>query len=351
MLLLVAALLFNLTLTGLFALSTAKTGFYRAIDLERRSQATYLAEAGLHVAARNVQNMSSLKTLTLPYPVVTSTVLGDGTYSAVLANNPSDPGGATTDTDGIYLLRATGVAKGQARRRTVESAVVVTPTNLAVPGVITIGDKVTSRMDGSNKMNGFDADVAGLAVAGIAYEKAGQTTTNVGGSTVTGTPDFSWANSAFTSGTGFNSQAQQMIAGLAANVNATHITNSSCNMSGSFGTAADPKITVIDPGVSAKISGSGSGVGVLVIRGRFEVSGTFNFTGLILIDGSAGPVRLGGSGTYKGAVVVTRPSSDPVCEVLEAKDGGLKITYSKSAVDWAGTQLPGLVFRSYALKN
>jgi hypothetical protein len=74
--------------------------------------------------------------------------------------------------------------------------------------------------------------------------------------------------------------------------------------SGSYGTAADPKITYVNGDVS--FSGSAEGYGIMVVNGDLSLSGNFTFRGLIIAYGQSTITTrvVGNSGVYGAAIFV-----------------------------------------------
>jgi len=352
MLLLVAALLFNLTIVALITLNGARSGFYRAIDMQRRAQAVCFAEAGLSAGAREIVDMESLDDLPLPYLVQSEVVFADGIYQVELNNN-ADDGGDTADTDGLFILRATGWSFGGTRHRVIEAVVIDGVPALDVPGAMTIGVGAVVQLFGANVIQGTDVDGSGISVAGVAFEVAGQTLGSTdGSSSVAGSPDWSWADDVFTADAGFSTYAQKAVGGFASGASSVHLAANDA-LTGVIGRPASPQITVVDPGVSVSIPSGGtvSGAGILVIRGAFDVKGDFMFRGLVLIEGSAGPVVFQGTGEIQGALVVTAPRIPPTIETLRAQDDGLTVRYSQAVVAWVNENLPTRRVQSYTLTN
>jgi hypothetical protein len=347
MLLLVAALLFNLTIVGLFALSTARSGFYRAIDLERRVQATYLAEAGLNLAMLRLTSLGSLTALPLPYTVLPSTLSGDGSYSATLLNNAGDPGGAA-DSDGLLVLQVTGLSQGQARRRTIDAWILTTSGPFYPPGVIGMGQGVTGTFTGNSAVSGFDATTTGLATTAISFQSSGQTVSTAGSSSVKGRPDYDWAASAWSTGSGASATAQRLIDTLSASSSAVHVSGT---LSGTLGTSSAPAITVIDAGATASAS-QVTGVGVLIVRGRLRIMGQVAFTGLVLVEGTGGYLSMAGNASITGGLFVTPPSPLPTTprDAFNVT-GNSRITWSRSSLEATSALLPSLRLLSYVVRN
>ncbi len=104
----------------------------------------------------------------------------------------------------------------------------------------------------------------------------------------------------------------------------------------SMGTVDNPRITVAQQDLT--LSGGGSGAGILVVRGTFDLGGAFDFNGLVLVVGS-GELRLHGANkTLSGGVYVVN--------VEENEDGSVR--FGTPTVDISGNS--NFVFDSGDLK-
>ena len=74
--------------------------------------------------------------------------------------------------------------------------------------------------------------------------------------------------------------------------------------SGTFGTAANPKITYING--SVQLSGTASGYGVMVVNGNLTMSGNFTFYGLLIVYGKSEieTKTTGNAGIYGASIFV-----------------------------------------------
>ena len=117
------------------------------------------------------------------------------------------------------------------------------------------------------------------------------------------------ANSLYSSVTGLNSVVQNVEnAATKTYSGATTLSNAI------FGTAANPKVTVVNGDLT--LSGTTTGSGILLVTGAINFKGNFSFDGVIMVIGSgvfnAGG---GGSGNFTGAVIVANIGGDtPACK-------------------------------------
>jgi hypothetical protein len=116
----------------------------------------------------------------------------------------------------------------------------------------------------------------------------------------------------------------------------------SYNSSGTFGgnntwgTSASPAIVYCNAGddtsYSIKFAGNITGYGILVVRGNVQFNGTFDFYGLVVVDGYNTMVQFGASGTPQivGGVIVAGNSSASV--TLKGTGNTGKVKYSSDAL-------------------
>ncbi len=106
-----------------------------------------------------------------------------------------------------------------------------------------------------------------------------------------------------------------------------------------WGTSTNPAITYCNAGddttFSIKFTGNITGVGILVVRGNIQFNGTFNFTGLVIIDGFNTSVTFNASGTPKivGGVIVAGNAGANVS--LKGTAANAKVLYSSAALKQA----------------
>jgi len=106
-----------LLLIGMSSVMSANTELKIASNFKTATQAFYVAEAGIErtsVYLNTVTDIDSVLTTGTLYGGSQS--LGAGAYSVVIANNASDAGGATHDTDGRVVVTSTGSITGGSKR-------------------------------------------------------------------------------------------------------------------------------------------------------------------------------------------------------------------------------------------
>jgi len=109
-----------------------------------------------------------------------------------------------------------------------------------------------------------------------------------------------------------------------------------------LGTTSAPIIVVIRPpaGETVKLGGVTSGVGILIIDGRAEFGGTFNYAGLVLItqDGSATvDVYMAGTPLIMGSIVAANAYSNST-SMLDLR-GNSKVYFSRQGLAKAAQAL------------
>ncbi|MCI0706929.1 MAG: hypothetical protein L0Y80_05510 [Ignavibacteriae bacterium] len=107
---------------------------------------------------------------------------------------------------------------------------------------------------------------------------------------------------------------------------------------GTYGTAANPVIVVCDSpadtNFKVKFSGGTVGYGILAIRGNVEISGNFEWYGLVVVFGTQNVVNFGASGTPKivGGLIVAQPGDGAASLTLKGTGANGKVLYSSAAL-------------------
>jgi len=115
-----------------------------------------------------------------------------------------------------------------------------------------------------------------------------------------------------------------------------------------WGTDGNPRITYITG--DAKIDGTITGSGVLIVDGELEIEGNFNFHGLVIVRGraSAPPpapreleFEMEGNAKIYGMVMIAEPTTPGEYEV--EVEGSAGIYYSSEALGRVNAKWPGLL--------
>jgi hypothetical protein len=100
-----------------------------------------------------------------------------------------------------------------------------------------------------------------------------------------------------------------------------------------FGTTEAPKITYADKGLT--ITGSATGAGLLVIRGKFDCGGSFDFEGLVLVLGE-GNVRMHGANKgILGGMLVANVQDGELGEAAIDIDGNSQFYFAGDSISLA----------------
>ena len=254
--------------------------------------------------------------------------------------------------DGIGHIESIGVYNSSTKTlRAMVRKQNINPSNF--PAAVTlVGPTATITSTGS----GFDvggnalhtdgtADANCTSQHGIATEAtAGNTATTLTGNAgdhITGsggvTPDISNSQTTFTytEALAFYNATQP----LATDLGDDHITG------GTLGTLASPQISFVSENLT--ISGTVSGVGVLIVNGNLDIQGSLDFQGVILIGACAsctGQLVGTGSATIYGAMVVGNGINALAnftgnaqihysCDALNNAAGALRSTFA--VVSWS----------------
>jgi hypothetical protein len=352
------------------AFQVAQAGAERGREILRQTNATEITGADptvlnselVHFAAGNIP--------------VTSGTIGNYSYTVMLSNDASDPGGTTADSNNKVLLTSTATGPNNTKA-VVEIGVSLPPPPTSTPmsfpsnpGTVTLLGNSASFIGGNSNaksMNGDDQcgsapplPVVSVSAAGslagvqssISSSKPKTYHTTVDGKSVDGSTNINeiaktiTAEQMTSNGYDLNDPASlnQMVNDIQNLPQAITVPagTASSAVPGGIGTAGDQKIIIADGDFT--LSGGASGFGILVVKGTLTFSGNINYTGIIMVIGDGVMVRNGGgNGTISGAVWVANTSgADGVpgtaddamgAAVLNTSGGGASnIQYCSSAV-------------------
>lgn len=105
-----------------------------------------------------------------------------------------------------------------------------------------------------------------------------------------------------------------------------------------YGSAANPVIVVCetpaDTNDAVRFGGGTVGYGILAVKGNIEISGTFDWYGLIVVFGESNSVKFTGGGTPKivGGLIVAQPEGGAASLFLKGSGANGKVLYSSDAL-------------------
>ena len=308
---------------------------------------------------------------------LTSGSIGNYTYTVMLSNDPGDSGGNSADSNNKVLITSTATGSNGIKA-VVEIAVTLPPPPAAPPplnipgspGTITLlGNSATFMGGNSNakSLNGNDqcGNAAPLPVVAVSNQgslsgiqdsissskpKTYHTTMN--GKSVDASTNMNDIAKSVTpaqmnnNGINLNDPASLngLVNSIAALPQATVVPGGSNSVD--LGSASNLKVVVVD----GDFAMTGSGAGILVVKGQLTFNGNVDYTGIIMVIGKGIMVRNGGgNGTISGAVwVANTAGADGIvgtgddamgAAVLNTSGGGSSnIQYCSSAVNNAISQ-------------
>ena len=329
--LIAGSVLLALTVASAVALSAARQELYRSIDYMDRTAALMLAEAALEDAAIHMDQIQNWGTIPLPHDeFVGYQPLGHGHYQARLLNNPDDV--APLDSDKAVRILAKGYSRNNEIAVTLEGMYRRIAFDLDPPAVLTVcGSDIYNGLQGNTLVSGFNHALpphpcmgsgcnpvklpGPIQKGGIFYEKLGRTTPLSQSSVIHGVPSEASGVPVLQGDKGFCAQ--------------------------SYGSPADPKLLYVPRGSTLDITGNTQGFGVLLIDGYVKQTGTFTFSGLIVIGRNA-KIEFKGTANLFGAVVTAGglPANPATMGTLL---GDSRLVYSQDAIKALhGIAMPGL---------
>jgi hypothetical protein len=100
-----------------------------------------------------------------------------------------------------------------------------------------------------------------------------------------------------------------------------------------LGTTSSPQITYFDGDTTIKANGNASGSGILIVSGSLTIQGNFDFTGLIIVDGTTQVTTVTGNATVYGAIWTT--------DLSLSVGGSAAVRYSSPSLALANS-IPGV---------
>ena len=292
-------------------LVAAQTGYFKY------SEARNLARMAVHTTLRAYDRNLD--------PIPTSGTFNGGSYHVVIAESADTLWLTSTGTlaDSSYtmkvkLLRTTKPFPG------VKAAIGIraTPVSFSV--------NAKAMVDGRNYDATGDSLVGSGDMPGVATMKKVDSTTveNEGGANILGNPPVK-VDTTTIDPLPFLSEYKSS-ADFSYNTSGTYGGNTA------WGTSSNPAVVYCNAGddtsYSIKFSGNVTGYGILVVRGNVQFNGTFDFYGLVVVDGFNTVVQFGASGTPQivGGVIVAGNAGASV--TLKGTGTTAKVKYSEDAL-------------------
>lgn len=292
-------------------LVTAQTGYFKY------SEARNLARMAIHTTLRAYDRNL--------YPIPTSGMFNGGAYNVINAESGDTLWLTSTGTfaDSSYTMK-----------------VKLLRTTKPFPGVnAAIGIRatpVTFSMNAKAQVDGHNYDATGTSLvgsgdmAGVATMKKADSTTvqNAGGANILGTPPVKVDTTTI--------DPLPFLGEYKSSADYSYSTSGTFGGNNNWGTSSAPAIVYCNAGddttYSIKFTGNITGYGILVVRGNVQFNGTFDFFGLVVVDGFNTTVQFGASGTPQivGGVIVAGNAGASV--TLKGTGNTAKVKYSEEAL-------------------
>lgn len=258
------------------------------------------------------------------YTKVTPADLNGGSYYIRVFNNKSGAiSPATNGASNLFYVDAIGVSPKGKVKEIVAMMAKVSLNPSSFPGAMTMVGPVTSIYAQSNayEVTGEAVDASGnddptcADKYGVASQEASPTWTGAHTDNFEGLPppvgqvgcSADPANSALCSQTTFTSANAEAL-WASSKILANNSYNSSGGRVDNIVFSGSPQITYVSGANGARITGNPTGSGILIIDGPLEITGTFTFTGLLLIGAcptcTAPTIDASGNFHIYGALVV-----------------------------------------------
>ena len=354
-----------LSILGVTFLSMSATEIAIASNEVAASRAFFLTEAGTALAKRTLRSSANWNiqlAAAQPFPCPALVPASLGTCSYRIENDTADPGGPTTDTNNLVIIKATGLSQTASREIhlafTRNDGIPTPPAALLSVGVSSNvsfnGNAFT--IDGNNWIPPSDggapatqdnsactsttAPKFGIGVPNTTHQLAvknalsSQQQDNVTGDD----PNPPWSPVSTTPSIGVDTtitqdQVIELVDYLLPLADITYSPGTSI-ISGTIGTQAAPKIVAVD---ASGYSGSDpaltlsatTGAGILIVKnGTLRFTGTSQWVGVVIVVGSnvAINVRGGGDKSLYGATLLAEDAN--VSATIAAGSGNMKLRFS-----------------------
>jgi len=319
---------------GFFVLrlnSNAKQGLSTTLDMYEYTQARLIANSGVEIYLEKMRRDKSLNSGTY-----LNNDLADGNYDIYITG----PDTALNIRSVAHFMNVTHETIVKARRDPVKfpappAALYVSASavqNVMMSGNFTVSGFNHNKLGNlvsttTNTVPGLVVDniADSVAMVGVLKKNTVSNITGQGG----GTPNIAVKNI----GVDWPAVSNE----LAFSADAT--LGSGKYNGGTFGTYANPQITLING--SAEFVGNLTGAGILVVNGDLKIAGTFNFQGIIIAyKESAITTKLNGTGDVIGSLIVSGTSAN-----MDISAGTFQALYSPETINNAKLNLKSSRFK------
>lgn len=337
------------------ALKVADRAQFVSADFSNKTQEFIYAEAALEEAMAALDATDDWGTLTLPaQPFTGPRTLGKAIIWSEVYNDTRDKGGIH-DTNGLVTIKAYSQRQNSVAATGIETLYwrpyfIMPP----VAGVIICGEDIldagpnATRIDGYNHFlppagctgshcnsvrNGVAPDVAG-----IAFELTGAEARAAFPKDLDGVPPWISGQCPLGGEDGVCTRMRMISSNFSRIVGVETITEWPAGSKESYGTVNDPKLLRVAKGTELKLTGNSQGAGVFFVEGTVTQTGTFTFSGLIIV-GQGGYWDQRGTANIFGSVITAGLPSKKA--TLQLRGNG-SINWASDAVQVGPFNIPAL---------
>ena len=351
-------LLSALTLSAGLYVSSARQDFIQSFTYVERTRALMLAEAAVEESLAHLDATSDWTTLTLPDDDFLEEIsVDEGTYWAEVINNPTDPGGSV-DTDGLLLVRGYGRPTDSTFVTNIEVAFRLPRFDRLPQAALTVcGADVLDVFGGALSIDGFNhylppSPCSGAGCnsvrnslptdkPGIAFEDATRSM-SLPASKLQGDPPQTAGDAELGGVDGVCGHARFLALNFPRLKGVEAVTSWPTSGGIPYGSISDPKLLYVPEGEVLKINGNNQGTGVLMVDGTLLQSGTFTWTGLVIVGPHARINFNGTTNVFGGTITAGGLEGNPAVAEVDFK-GDVSLNWSAQAANFDGTTVPGLV--------
>ncbi len=349
-------LLVTLATGAALALGTADQTLINSIGYKQETETLMLAESSAEYAMAYLDGIPDWSTIPLPaYNLVPPTLLGHGMIWADVQNDAYDIDPAF-DANDMLVIKAHAQLLNATKVKSIEA--LYWRPQFTIPPVAAVNlcaNDVLAAHNGNMRIKGWNHYLPpspcsgshcneerkdeGPDVAGVAFEIPGEEAYADFPRTLEGNPPYVSGVCELRGPTGVCARVGMVLKNLHRIVGIETLAEWPIRGRGTYGSVLDPKLLRVAPGTSLRLSGTSQGAGVLFVQGSLVITGTFTWSGLIIV-GPGGVIDQRGTANIFGSVITAGKPDDPAYLYMR---GNGSIVWAADAIRVGPFNLPALL--------
>ncbi len=349
-------LLVTLATGATLALGTTDRTLINSISYKQETETLMLAESSIEYAMAYLDGVPDWSSLSLPAPnLVPPTVVGRGMIWADIQNDAFDQD-PQVDANDMLVIKGHGQLLNSTEMRSIET--LYWRPQFTIPPVAAVNIcayDVLGANNGNMRIKGWNhylppSPCSGSHcnevrkyedpdVAGVAFEVPGQEAYANFPRTLEGDPPVASGVCELRGPTGVCARVRLILKNLDRIVGVETLTYWPVKGKASYGSVLDPKLIDVAPGTELRLCGTSQGAGVLFVEGTLVITGTFTWTGLIIV-GPGGVIDQRGTANIFGSVITAGQADSPAYLYMR---GNGSIVWAADAIRVGPFNLPALM--------